>query len=300
MKKVLLIVIPFVIVGLLIGIIILIPCMLIMNFFGVNTTDGYVEDNFQYASEYTNILNEHLVEMQDGYVSLERILYFYLRNENSNMSEIYKENLDTELKRMKPISSVCETLNKKFYYGCNSDEIKASGQIDEYQNKPFAKPLDFSKIVITSFFMEQRIVNNEFNVHKAWDLASNSKPEVKAVCDGKIIENSFTYKENVPDTAGGYGNYIMLECNDINPKYKVIYGHLFPNSSKVKVGDIVSKNQTIAFVGNTGNSTGDHLHFEVRDDKNKYVDGMSLVSFSDDDIDIPTKDNDYLKPPILK
>ena len=101
-------------------------------------------------------------------------------------------------------------------------------------------------------------------------------------------------------TVDGIPENMIFTVSDINPKYSVIYGHLFPNSSKVKVGDIVSKNQTLAFVGTTGNSTGDHLHFEVRDENNKYVDGMSLVSFSENDINVPNKDEDYLKPPILR
>ena len=43
-----------------------------------------------------------------------------------------------------------------------------------------------------------------------------------------------------------------------------LYGHMLANSRRVKKGDKVSQGQTIGTVGSTGNSTGTHLHFEVR------------------------------------
>ena len=57
----------------------------------------------------------------------------------------------------------------------------------------------------------------------------------------------------------GYGNYVIIDHGGNN---FTLYGHC--NSLAVRVGEYVSQGQTIAYVGSTGNSTGPHLHFEIR------------------------------------
>ncbi len=60
---------------------------------------------------------------------------------------------------------------------------------------------------------------------------------------------------------GGFGNYVVI---DHGGTYATLYGHC--EKLEVKVGDYVTKGQTIGYVGTTGYSTGYHLHFEVRKD----------------------------------
>ncbi len=65
---------------------------------------------------------------------------------------------------------------------------------------------------------------------------------------------------------GGYGNYVKIDHG--NGEY-TLYGHMARNSITVMAGDIVEQGQVIGKVGNTGNSTGAHLHFEI------YIGGSS-------------------------
>jgi len=73
-------------------------------------------------------------------------------------------------------------------------------------------------------------------------VASNSGTVTKAIYSNK-----------------GYGNYIIIDHGGNN---FTLYGHCA--SLAVKKGDYVTQGQTIAYVGSTGNSTGPHLHFEIR------------------------------------
>lgn len=80
-----------------------------------------------------------------------------------------------------------------------------------------------------------------------------NKPIV-AANSGKVIIAFTNYTPGY-----SYGKYVVI---DHGGGYTTLYGHC--NSLAVKVGDYVTKGQTIAYVGTTGNSTGYHCHFEIR------------------------------------
>jgi len=262
-----------------IGIVILVPVLMVMDFFGANTSDGYVENNDEYADAYLKVANKN-IKAKNGYVSLERILYFYLEDSNLTFDEIYADNLDKDSKQLIPISEVCSSDKYKSFDVCKPENISQSNQIDEEQAKPFAPPIDFTSSTLTSFFMQERVIYGEANIHKAWDIASSAKTPVYSVCDGVVENVSFPYSANmidINDTQGG--NIIKLSCEVNDLKYTVLYGHLYPNSSKVSIGDKVTKGQVIAGVGTTGYSTGNHLHYQVSLN-GSVIDGMSLIDFN--------------------
>ncbi len=91
---------------------------------------------------------------------------------------------------------------------------------------------------------------------------------VLAAAAGKVI---------VAKTAGyggGYGHYIVIEHDNGT---QTLYGHL--STLSVSVDDEVTKGQNIALSGNTGKSTGPHLHFEVRGGINPWVGFKKLTQF---------------------
>jgi murein DD-endopeptidase MepM/ murein hydrolase activator NlpD len=262
-----------------IGMIILIPCLMVMDFFGANITDGYIENNSEYSEKYKTVLNKN-IKSGNGYVSLSRILYFYLANDQLSFNEIYQDNLDSETKKQKSITDVCTLDKYKNLSVCSTTEISNSNQVDEEMLKPFSPPLDITNMNVTSFFMEERVVYGKQDIHPAWDFSSTNNTPVYSVCDGKVIDVNFKYSSNTIDKNGGGGNQIKIQCDiDEDTSYTVWYAHLYPNSSKINVGDSVKEWQQIAEVGTTGYSTGPHLHFQVLKEKTN-IDGMSLIDFT--------------------
>lgn len=259
--------------------ILLVPLLMIYNFFGGEISDsGYVEGNMEYADEFRSVLNENITESLSGYIPLSRILYFYNEDPNLTFSEIYKSNLDEELKTIKPISDVCIESFSNFDV-CSDEEISNSSESDDYPYKPFNAPLKFNVAFITSYYGEERIVFNNYNIHEAWDFACPSQTPVYSIGNGTVKTVRFNQESNITDTSNGGGNYIEILYDIDDVEYLVTYAHLYPGSSKVKEGDKVSSWQHIAGVGTTGYSTGDHLHFQVSVN-GKNIDGLNLVDFT--------------------
>jgi lipoprotein NlpD len=86
--------------------------------------------------------------------------------------------------------------------------------------------------------------------HKGIDIAGAREERVMAAGAGEVV---FSGKMS------GYGNVVMI---DHGRRLITVYAHL--SRSIVKLEDKVSAGQVIGYVGSTGISTGDHLHFEVR------------------------------------
>jgi LysM repeat protein len=95
--------------------------------------------------------------------------------------------------------------------------------------------------------------------HNGVDIAASIGTPVYAAADGQIIAAKSTGYN------GGYGSMIIIKHNG---NIQTVYAHL--SYVGVSVGQYVTKGQTIGAVGNTGRSTGPHLHFEVRGAKNPF------------------------------
>ena len=98
-----------------------------------------------------------------------------------------------------------------------------------------------------------------YSGHTGVDFAVVSGTEILAVKEGTVVISDA--KKNASGFYRSYGEYIVIDHHDGT---MTLYAHGLPNSRTVDVGDKVVAGQTIMLVGSTGNSTGPHLHFEVR------------------------------------
>lgn len=91
--------------------------------------------------------------------------------------------------------------------------------------------------------------------YEAWDIANKIGTPVYAMADGVVVISKNS------GWNGGYGQYIVIKHNN---KTQTLYAHLSKND--ISAGQSISQGQKIGELGNTGRSTGPHLHFEVRGD----------------------------------
>jgi len=152
---------------------------------------------------------------------------------------------------IKKLNNLVQELNKSF----NNDD-NLSVQLNE-SNKKLDKYVAAlptfipAKGEITSpFGMRNHPIEKVFKAHQGVDINASKGDPIYAAAAG-IVEFAGYSK--------GYGYNVKIDHQN---GFRTIYGH----SSKllVKKGDKVAKGQKIALVGSTGNSTGPHLHFEIR------------------------------------
>jgi murein DD-endopeptidase MepM/ murein hydrolase activator NlpD len=114
---------------------------------------------------------------------------------------------------------------------------------------PFAKPMK-NYYISSGFGARVDPLTHHGAVHKGLDFVGVSKEKIISPSEGKVI---------LAKRFSSYGNAIVI---DHGFGITTRYGHL--DSIKVEEGQMVKKGEVIAIQGNTGRSTGAHLHYEVR------------------------------------
>ena len=113
---------------------------------------------------------------------------------------------------------------------------------------PFSPPLEHFSI--SSHFGKRRDpINKRWAMHYGLDLTGFKKANVYATSPGKVVKSGHK---------GKYGKFIEI---DHGGGFKTRYGHLY--KTLVKRGQEVNFRQKIGLLGNSGRSTGSHLHYEV-------------------------------------
>jgi murein DD-endopeptidase MepM/ murein hydrolase activator NlpD len=211
---------------------------------------------------YTRYLESIVVELDNKKAQIEQ-KYNALNSEHKELLTkvaTLKEN-SKELETQ--ISSLGEELeNTKNILGINDKGFKLSPNVD-YSKLSIAQKQVIMNFVPNGKPMNGRRYSSGFGwrvhpiygrriFHRGLDISAPIGTKVRATANG-IVE---TIRHN---GNSGYGNLLVIKHNY---GFKTAYAHL--NKINVKVGEYVIKGQVIARSGNTGRSTGPHLHYEVR------------------------------------
>jgi len=132
-------------------------------------------------------------------------------------------------------------------------------------------PVEFTKI--SSVFSARRFhpILRRRRPHLGVDFAAPRGTPVHAVADGKVKEARWER---------GLGRTVRIEHAD---GYRTTYGHLSGIASSLRAGRVVRRGQVIGYVGSTGLSTGNHLHYGV-ERGGQYVDPLALKSLGAEEV----------------
>lgn len=132
------------------------------------------------------------------------------------------------------------------------------------QSKPSSQAISRSLPQLTGFFanpLPGGRISQGLHGKNGIDIAAPNGTPIYAAADGIIIvsKNNGAYN-------GGYGNYVVISHDNGT---QTLYGHM--TRTAVDTGASVRQGDLIGYVGSTGRSTGNHLHFEVRGARNPFA-----------------------------
>ena len=129
------------------------------------------------------------------------------------------------------------------------DELlfKADKYLKAIQYLPLGRPV--LGPISSGFGKRKDPLNNRLALHTGIDFRGDKGDQIYATADG-VVANAFRN--------GGYGNYVLIDHGN---GYSSAYAHM--QKYLVHKGDRIKRGQLIGLIGNTGRSTGSHLHYEI-------------------------------------
>ena len=122
----------------------------------------------------------------------------------------------------------------------------------------------YTKYLTSPFGPRNHPISGQYKNHDGVDIGASYGSDIWAAAAGTVI---------LAGRNGGYGNCVIVNHGN---GYTTVYGHM--DSIAVSAGQSVAMGQVLGYVGSTGNSTGPHLHFEIRSSATAYpIDPQSFL-----------------------
>ncbi len=195
-----------------------------------------------------------------------------LNNKIKSTNNLYKIQINNRINEIDQLNTQLDDLHKLLNIGLDlstKKDIYFDTKLDKKEKKlilnsiPSASPL--KKVFITSDFgFRFHPIFKRKRLHTGIDMRAKIGTKIYATANGIVSKAR-------KDDPGGYGKMVRIVHNY---GFESIYAHLdFVN---VNVGDIIKKGTLIGLSGNTGDSNGPHLHYEIRY-LNKYLNPIDFL-----------------------
>ena len=221
----------------------------------------YTIQNKQYifSEDFINKVNEIIsydIDFKKLYEDSKNFIMGIFNKENENQNENQNETQENNEVNVTENTEINNGIG-----GAVEENIEETLQVEENQNlsqeeqdilnvkntTSFIKPVEGT--ISSVYGYRETATGTVPKDHTGTDIAAITGTKIKSATDGQVV---------LASEEGDYGKHIKIQIGEVS----IIYAHC--NSLYVKEGDMVTQGQEIAEVGSTGNSTGPHLHFEIR------------------------------------
>ncbi len=204
-----------------------------------------LEKTKQALTETKSLKDQKVNELSDKEKEIQTEIEEYEQHKNQIEAELRRIAAEEEARRKAALAASRSSANSSSATSIITSNPSASGYI---------KPVSGYSITTGLYYSNGRY-------HGAVDYSGSGigGQPVVAVKDGTVVTS--TAAINSSGNYYSYGEYIIINHHDGT---MTLYAHGWPGSRKVYAGQEVKQGQVIMNVGTTGNSTGYHLHFEVR------------------------------------
>lgn len=209
--------------------------------------------DYIFTENFLNSLASYNINLNEKFKSLKS---FFVDTNDSN--DIFVNSKDGNLVQNKNVENKVEETNQTVQ---ENIPLQQNVEVKEESSNVFLKPID--GVISSRFGARESVYQNVNGDHKGIDIAADSGTKIKAAMTGIVTQVS---------TEGDYGNHIKITRDNIT----TLYAHC--QEMYVVEGQEITEGQEIATVGSTGNSTGPHLHFEIRIN-DQYVDPSEFIQF---------------------
>lgn len=209
-------------------------------------------------------VEKQFAEVKAIYVKLEQYEAHLVKKEqekevmiasyNSNIKQLNSklQQIDSTLEELEGISEEQEALLMELAAKVSKLNAQKNSISNPYSGGKLGMPIRDSYRVSSNFGTRVHPITGKKHTHTGIDFAAPQGTDIYAAEDGVVL---------VAQTWSSYGNCVIIDHGN---GLWTLYGHIRNGGIKVEKGEKVKKGQKIAEVGSTGNSTGPHLHFEVR------------------------------------